>query len=347
MLSFQDGMAGTDYGDGDRASRLGHLELIKMQATKCCCSSSSDARWDDCAESLTFTPAAMDGAASKGYLDVVRWLHHNRLEGGTSEGLLQAVANGHVDVVQWLLANRGENDVWRAVGAAAAAAAAAAATPGRLARTPPSAGGVDRATAATAAIATAAAGGSGGGGAAFPTEGAIAGVTAATATAATAYSADASGGGAFHGGGDADAPFPTERATAAATTAAAAAATATASAPARNGSPLPRRGDDDGPGQHQVLGALQRALPPGLRGLSAREWVSEAAAAGRVDVLEWVRRTQRQQLQQQQNEEAGGGGAPHYPRLEEEDREACGFLLEYPRSALARAARGGHIKQQQ
>ncbi|CAN0224023.1 unnamed protein product, partial [Ectocarpus sp. 4 AP-2014] len=142
VLSFQDGMAGTDYGDGDRASRLGHLELIKMQATKGCCYSSSDAGDDDCAESLTFTSAAMDGAASQGYLDVVRWLHHNSHEGGTSEALLQAVANGHSDVVEWLLANRGENDVWRAVGAAAAAASAA--TPGRPARTPSSADGVDR-----------------------------------------------------------------------------------------------------------------------------------------------------------------------------------------------------------
>ncbi|CAM9601552.1 unnamed protein product, partial [Ectocarpus sp. 12 AP-2014] len=343
VLSFQDGIVGTDYGDGDRASRLGHLELIKMQATKCGCSSSSDAGDDDWAEPLTFTPAAMDGAASKGYLDVVRWLHHNRHEGGTSEGLLQAVANGHGDVVEWLLANRAENDVWRALGAAAAAASAA--TPGRLAGTPPPADGVDRATAATAVITTAAAGGSGGAGAALPTEGASAGVTVATVAAAAADSGDASGGGgAFHGGGDADAAFPTERATAAA----AAAATASASVPASSGAPLPRRGDDDGPGQHRVLGALQRALPPGLRGLSAREWVSEAAAAGRADVLEWVRRTQQQQLQQQKNEKGvaraeEAGGARHCPGLEE-DKEAGGFLLEYPRSALARAARGGHIQ---
>eukprot|EP00903_Cladosiphon_okamuranus_P013856 g12893.t1 len=116
LLSYQDGVAGATYADGDRASRLGHLGLIKMQQES---TPLFERGRNVPRQPLSFTPAAMDGAAGGGHLEVVRWLHHHREEGGTSEALIQASANGHKDVVKWLLANRSENDIWRALGAVA------------------------------------------------------------------------------------------------------------------------------------------------------------------------------------------------------------------------------------
>ncbi|GMF25400.1 unnamed protein product [Phytophthora lilii] len=53
------------------------------------------------------------------YLEVVRWLHQNRLEGCPANAMLDAAANGRVDVAQWLHDNRHEHDTGRALVAAA------------------------------------------------------------------------------------------------------------------------------------------------------------------------------------------------------------------------------------
>lgn len=59
---------------------------------------------------------------------------------------------------------------------------------------------------------------------------------------------------------------------------------ASASSPAHVAGALQRADEDQG--LIPVLETLYRALPPGLAELSTREWVSKAAAAGRVDFLE-------------------------------------------------------------
>ncbi|OWZ24626.1 hypothetical protein PHMEG_000307 [Phytophthora megakarya] len=44
-------------------------------------------------------PVAMDGAASSGALEVVKWLHRNRTEGSTTAAMNEAARNGHIRVV--------------------------------------------------------------------------------------------------------------------------------------------------------------------------------------------------------------------------------------------------------
>lgn len=58
---------------------------------------------------------AMDIAASRGLLDVVRWLHRNQNDGCTTKAMDQAATNGHLHVVQWLHLNRSEGCTSRAM----------------------------------------------------------------------------------------------------------------------------------------------------------------------------------------------------------------------------------------
>ncbi|KAF4319091.1 hypothetical protein G195_007588 [Phytophthora kernoviae 00238/432] len=51
---------------------------------------------------------AMDSAAAGGHLEVVKWLHDNRTEGCTTSAMDTAAAGGHLTTVQWLWANRTE-----------------------------------------------------------------------------------------------------------------------------------------------------------------------------------------------------------------------------------------------
>ncbi|GMF24410.1 unnamed protein product [Phytophthora lilii] len=55
-----------------------------------------------------WTKKAMDGAAKRGRLDIVKYLHNTRNEGCTVEAMNGAVANGHLDVVKWLCGNYSE-----------------------------------------------------------------------------------------------------------------------------------------------------------------------------------------------------------------------------------------------
>jgi hypothetical protein len=47
-------------------------------------------------------------AAENGLLDVVKWLHFNRMEGCTDRTMIQAAWNGHLEVVKWLHENHKE-----------------------------------------------------------------------------------------------------------------------------------------------------------------------------------------------------------------------------------------------
>ncbi|KAE9350037.1 hypothetical protein PF008_g6645 [Phytophthora fragariae] len=53
-------------------------------------------------DSRLWTVAAMDGAAARGRLDIMQWLHDNRPEGCSTEACKAAATNGYLDVVKWL-----------------------------------------------------------------------------------------------------------------------------------------------------------------------------------------------------------------------------------------------------
>jgi hypothetical protein len=61
------------------------------------------------------TKAAMDGAAARGHLDVVRWLHANCSEGCTVAAMDLAAKNGHLHVIEWLHENRLEGGTTDAI----------------------------------------------------------------------------------------------------------------------------------------------------------------------------------------------------------------------------------------
>ncbi|RLN83836.1 hypothetical protein BBJ28_00020071 [Nothophytophthora sp. Chile5] len=54
------------------------------------------------------TTLALDWAAREGHLEVVKWLHDNRREGWIMDAMRGAAINGHLDVVKWLHANYSE-----------------------------------------------------------------------------------------------------------------------------------------------------------------------------------------------------------------------------------------------
>jgi len=55
-----------------------------------------------------YSDDALDLAARNGHLDVIKWLHANRTEGGTGWAMDLAALNGHLDVIKWLHAHRTE-----------------------------------------------------------------------------------------------------------------------------------------------------------------------------------------------------------------------------------------------
>jgi len=52
------------------------------------------------------TKAAMTVAASNGYLDIVKFLHKNKLSGCTDFAIERAALNGHLNVVKWIYKNQ-------------------------------------------------------------------------------------------------------------------------------------------------------------------------------------------------------------------------------------------------
>ena len=73
-------------------AQFGHLSLIKM----------------DIGLNIHFTFMAMNFASKYGYLNIVKWLHHNTNRGCTEYAMDYASRNGHLDVVIWLHQNRKE-----------------------------------------------------------------------------------------------------------------------------------------------------------------------------------------------------------------------------------------------
>lgn len=57
---------------------------------------------------LEYTKNAMDWAAGKGYLEIVKFLHENRKEGCTKYAMTWAMENGHLHIVKFLDENRTE-----------------------------------------------------------------------------------------------------------------------------------------------------------------------------------------------------------------------------------------------
>ncbi|KAE9060141.1 hypothetical protein PF010_g30333 [Phytophthora fragariae] len=49
-----------------------------------------------------WTVGAMDGAAARGRLDLLRWLRTNRTEGCSTEAFTGAAANDHLNTLMWL-----------------------------------------------------------------------------------------------------------------------------------------------------------------------------------------------------------------------------------------------------
>jgi hypothetical protein len=50
----------------------------------------------------------MINAAGNGHLEVVKWLHTNRLGGCSDWAINRAAGGGHLDMIKWLLENKGE-----------------------------------------------------------------------------------------------------------------------------------------------------------------------------------------------------------------------------------------------
>ncbi|KAE8979892.1 hypothetical protein PR001_g23844 [Phytophthora rubi] len=61
------------------------------------------------------TTFAMDNAAANGYLNMVQWLHFNRSEGCTTQAMDLAAQGGHLHILQWLHANRSEGCTFKAI----------------------------------------------------------------------------------------------------------------------------------------------------------------------------------------------------------------------------------------
>lgn len=70
-------------------------------------------------EGALFNPSAMNRASAYNHLDIVKWLHENRSEGGTIDSMNWAAKNGHINTLQWLHDNRTEGCSYKAIDYAA------------------------------------------------------------------------------------------------------------------------------------------------------------------------------------------------------------------------------------
>ncbi|ETP42789.1 hypothetical protein F442_10317, partial [Phytophthora nicotianae P10297] len=67
----------------------------------------------------TFSEYDMDGAATNGHLNVIKWLHEHRSEGCTHMAPFHAARHGHLEVIQWLHAHYPDKFVRQAMDQAA------------------------------------------------------------------------------------------------------------------------------------------------------------------------------------------------------------------------------------
>ncbi|CAN0170563.1 unnamed protein product, partial [Discosporangium mesarthrocarpum] len=135
ITQFQDGERSEALWDGDQAAALGHLSLIKDKAD-CPTNPLSYShlsinrasgkghalivQWIHENTSVSASPGAMDAAAAGGHLQILKYLHEHRPEGGcTKYAMNQAAAGGHLDVVKWLHDNRSEGCTEKAMDGAA------------------------------------------------------------------------------------------------------------------------------------------------------------------------------------------------------------------------------------
>ncbi|KAF0692332.1 Aste57867_16589 [Aphanomyces stellatus] len=108
----------------DYAAKLGNLELVRELHARelelelrCTESAMNDAAARGHLDVVKFlhqhrvegcSTKAMDGAAKNGYLEMVQWLHEHRTEGCTTQAMDNAAANGHVDILEFLHNHRTE-----------------------------------------------------------------------------------------------------------------------------------------------------------------------------------------------------------------------------------------------
>lgn len=76
----------------DHSALFGHLSLIRLQTKM----------------KFECTFNAIDFAASRGFIDIVFWLHYNTNKGCSRSAMNLAAENGHIEVVKWLHENRTE-----------------------------------------------------------------------------------------------------------------------------------------------------------------------------------------------------------------------------------------------
>ena len=98
LLSLKPSLAHNINSFFDHAAQNGEIELLVRLP-----------------RSITGSKAAMDGAARKGHLNVVQWLHTNRTIGCTSLAMYSAAVHGHLQVVQFLRKNRNEGNIRNAI----------------------------------------------------------------------------------------------------------------------------------------------------------------------------------------------------------------------------------------
>lgn len=100
IAGFQQGVRAPDFKDGDMAARNGHMHIARNIAVR-------------------FSRQAIVLASAQGHLEMVAYLHGNRLEGTTVEAMDLAATFGHLEVVRWLHANRTEGCTMGAMDGAA------------------------------------------------------------------------------------------------------------------------------------------------------------------------------------------------------------------------------------
>jgi hypothetical protein len=114
IQSNQRGVLYKDWTDGDKAARLGYVELLKSKAAEGVEMKFSTAAMNDAAlfghydtvkwllySKKPCTDKAMDLAAKNGHLDIVKLLHSNGKQ-CTTDAIYGAAFYGHLDVVKWL-----------------------------------------------------------------------------------------------------------------------------------------------------------------------------------------------------------------------------------------------------
>ncbi|EEY57369.1 uncharacterized protein PITG_11220 [Phytophthora infestans T30-4] len=98
----------------DEAAAGGFLDVVEFLHTEW-----EEAKLESNRVSCPATSKAMNGAASNGHVETVKWLHEYRDEGCTMDAMNKAAWNGHLAAVIWLNDNRTEGCTQQAMNMAA------------------------------------------------------------------------------------------------------------------------------------------------------------------------------------------------------------------------------------